>query len=76
MTPELSATSEARPAFRLLAGIVAVLGLLIGVPAMVFMAITVSPYRWLDVFTMVIFVAGFASVAYTGRWLCFRKSRK
>jgi steroid 5-alpha reductase family enzyme len=74
MRPRVCATSEARPSFRLLAGILSVLMLLIGLPVTVFMAIGGSPYRWLDVLTMVIVMAGFGSVACTGRWLCFRKS--
>jgi hypothetical protein len=73
MKPKLFTTSEARPGFRLLAGILALLMLLIGIPVTVYMAIGGSLYRWLDVLTMVIVGTGFSSVAYTGRWLCFRK---
>ena len=64
--------NQARPGFRFLAGVLSVLCFLIGVPVTVYMAIHRPVYRWLDVFTMAVAAVGFASVAYNGRWLCFR----
>ncbi len=67
--------SEARPVFRFLAGILSVLSLLFGLPAVVYMAISRGGHWWLEALNMLIFGAGFATVAYSGRWMCFRNKR-
>ena len=64
--------AEARKGFRVLAGIISVLIITIGLPASIIVAVRNDPSMWLVAFPSLIAGIAFGTVAFTGRWLCFK----
>lgn len=64
---------EARPGFRMLAGIISAPILATALPMSVIVAVRSDPNMWLVAFPSLLVGVGFATVAYTGRWLCFKR---
>ena len=69
-------SSETRPVFRKLAGIIAALWFFTGLPASVYVALNGHWNVWLIVFVGLFGAIGFISIAMTGRWYYFRKGSK
>jgi hypothetical protein len=65
--------TEARPMFRVLAGVLAVLMLCFGVPLGVYLGISGSSDGWVMIPPFLVVGSGFASVAWKGHWFPFRK---
>ena len=64
----------ARPGFRVLAGIISVLIFTTGLPMSVMVALHDDPSMWLIAFPSLLVGVGFATVAVTGHWLCFKRT--
>jgi len=71
---QTSKSNEMRPAVRLLIGIFATSMLFIGLPILVYHAIAGGSWDiWLYAFLVLAIGVGYAKIAVTGRWFCFRK---
>ncbi len=66
--------SRARTGFRLAAGIISVGILTMGFPMSVVVAIRTDPSMWFVAFPSLVVGIGFATVVFTGRWLCFKRT--
>ena len=66
---------EARPAFRCAAGVISVLMLTTALPMSVIVAVSSDASMWFVAFPTLVVGIGFATVAITGRWLCFTRRR-
>jgi predicted permease len=60
--------------FRVLAGILSVLFFTIGLPAAVIVAVRSDPSMWLVAFASLLGGLGFLTAAFTGCWLCFKRT--
>jgi len=65
--------SQSRPGFRVAAGIISVGIFTIGLPTSVIMAVRGDSSMWFFAIPSLVVAIGFATVAITGRWFCFRK---
>lgn len=71
-TKEKSRTE--REGVRVLAGILSVLIFAIGLPVSVIVAVRNNPSVWGAAFASLYCGIGFFTVAFTGRWFCFKRT--